>query len=131
MDGPRVRRLFKAGARRLDHGQQVQIVQQMQQIAYAASPYVIFGYPQSLEGYNTAVWEGYVKVPGGYPQYSGEALGHDTYVGLKPATGPAADSTRGGSSTWIWVVVAAAVVAASVALLLVVRRRRPEVEAGG
>jgi peptide/nickel transport system substrate-binding protein len=127
---PEYDRLFKAQATATDHASQVALVQQMQQIAYDASPYVIFGYPQSLEAYDTATWEGYVKVPGGYPEYSGEALGHDTYVGLRPVTEPAAATTSGSSSTWIWVVVGAAVIAV-IAILLLVRRRRPEVEAGG
>jgi len=127
---PEYDRLFKAQATATDHASQVALVQQMQQIAYDASPYAIFGYPQSLEAFNTAAWQGYVKVPGGYPEYSGEALGHDTYVGLKPVTEPPAATSSGSSSTWIWAVVAAAVVVVIVIVLLV-RRRRPEVEAGG
>ncbi len=127
---PEYDRLFKAQATATDHASQVALVQQMQQIAYDASPYVIFGYPQSLEAYDTAAWQGYVKVPGGYPEYSGEALGHDTYVGLRPVTASTAATASGSSSTWIWAVVAAAVVVLIVVVLLV-RRRRPEVEAAG
>jgi peptide/nickel transport system substrate-binding protein len=127
---PEYDRLFKEQATAVDHDTQVELVQRMQQIAYVASPYLIFGYPQSLEAYDTADWTGYVKVPGGYPEYSGEALGHDTYVGLEPVTGQASTTTGGASSTWLWAVVAAVVVVL-VAIVLLMRRRRPDVEAGG
>ena len=124
---PEYDRLFKAQATAVDRDSQVKLVQQMQQIAYVASPYLIFGYPQSLEAYDTADWTGYVKVPGGYPDYNGEALGHDTYVGVERVAA-ATSTAQAGSKAWIWIVVAVVVVVVILAVVLL-RRRGPEVEA--
>jgi peptide/nickel transport system substrate-binding protein len=126
---PEYDRLFEQQATATDHAQQVALVQQMQQIVYEASPYLVFGYPQALEAYDTADWTGYVKVPGGYPDYNGEALGYDTYVGLRPVAAETAAASESGSSAWVWAVVAVAAAIAIVAVVLLLRRRGPEVEA--
>ena len=121
--------LFAEESTALDRQTQVALVQQMQQIAYAQSPYLVFGYPQALEAYDTAAWQGYVKVPGGYPGYNGEALGHDTYVGLHPAVAETASPEQSGSNAWIWALVAVVAVAAVLVVVMLLRRRGPEVEA--
>ena len=120
---PRYDALFEEQASAPDRQAQVAAVQQIQQIAYEASPYLIFGYPQFLQAYDTAAWEGYVKVPGGYPGYSGDALGYDTYVGLHPAPPAAAAAGGGGSSTWVWWLVAVVVAVAGATGLVLLRRR--------
>ncbi len=61
-------------------------IQRMQEIAYESSPYLIFGYFQFLEAYDSATWEGYVQAPGGYPDYPGGVFNRDTWMGLQPAT---------------------------------------------
>ena len=123
---PEYTRLFDEQSTAVDRDTQVGLVQQMQQIVYESSPYVIFGYPQFLQAYDTATWEGYVKVPGGYPEYNGDALGYDTYLGVHPA--PVATADAGGSTTWIWAVIAAVVVVVIIAFVVLMRRRGREVE---
>ena len=126
---PEYTRLFDEQSTTIDRQAQIALVQRMQQIAYEASPYLIFGYPQFLQAYDTAEWEGYVKVPGGFPGYNGDALGRETYLGLHPAI--AATPDAGGSSAWVFLVIAAAVAAAVIVVVLLRRGRRgPEIEPG-
>jgi hypothetical protein len=104
-------------------------VQQMQQIAYVASPYLIFGYPQFLQAYDNAKWEGYVKVPGGFPDYNGDALSYDSYIGLHLATAGAPAATS-GLSTWVYIVVVVVAVAIVAGVVVMRRGRRgPQIEA--
>jgi peptide/nickel transport system substrate-binding protein len=121
-------KLYEEQTTALDQQAQIGLVQRMQQLVYQASPYLVFGYPQALEAYNTADWEGYVKVPGGYPGYSGEALVHDTYMGLHPVVAEAAATSGSGSSAWIWIVAAVVAVVVVATAVLLLRRRKAEVE---
>ncbi len=126
---PEYTRLFNQQSTTIDRQAQIGLVQKMQQIAYEASPYLIFGYPQFLQAYNTARWDGYVKVPGGFPGYNGDALHYDTFLALHPAAGASAQA--GGSKTWVFLVVVVAVVAVVVGTVLLRRgRRAPEIEPG-
>jgi peptide/nickel transport system substrate-binding protein len=119
-------KLYTQQLRELDQQKRVAIVDEMQQMVHAASPYLILGYPQQLEAYNTAKWAGYVPVPSGYEGYSGDVLENpdviDTYVLLHLKSGEATGS--GGSRSWIWAVALAAVVAAAVGVVVVRNRRR-------
>jgi len=123
---PQYTQLFTEQSTTIDPQARIALVQQMQQSAYQASPYIIFGYPQFLEAYNTADWTGYVKEPSGFPGYNGSAFHYDTFLELKPAAAAAAATT--GSSTLIYAVIAAVVVVIVVVVVLVRRRRGPEVE---
>jgi peptide/nickel transport system substrate-binding protein len=129
---PEYTKLFTEESTAIDPAARIALVQRMQQIAYQSSPYLIFGYPEFLEAYNTAKWDGYVKEPSGYPGYSGDALYslyYDTYLELHPST--VATARAGGSSTWLYVVVVVAVVAVAAAAVILRRRRRgPEIESG-
>jgi peptide/nickel transport system substrate-binding protein len=126
---PAYTRLFDEQSTATDVQTQVALVQQMQQIVYQASPYLIFGYPQFLQAYDTAKWEGYVKVPSGFPDYNGDAMGRETYLGLHRTTGAAV--AAGGSQTWVFLVVAASLAVVVIAIVLLRRSRRgPEVEPG-
>jgi len=128
--GPEYTRLFDKQSTALDRQTQIALVQQMQQIAYEASPYLIFGYFQFLQAYDTAKWEGYVKVPGGFPGYNGDAFNRDSFVGLHPPTG-ATTSAAGASKTWVFLVIVAAVAVVVIAIVLLRRGRRgPEIEPG-
>ena len=122
---PQYDALYEQQATAPDRPTQVADVQQLQQLAYEASPYLVFGYPQFLQAYDTAAWQGYVKVPSGFPGYSGDALSYDTYLGLHPAVEePGTAAAGGGSSAWVWWLVVAVAVVAVVAVLFLVRRRR-------
>ena len=130
---PRYTKLYDEQATAIDKQTRIGLVQQMQQIAYEASPYLVFGSPQLLQAYNTAKWEGYVKAPGNNPDYSGDAIYLadviDSYLELRPVA--AAPTSGGGSSTWIYAVVAvAAIVVIVIAVVVLRRRRRAEYEAG-
>jgi len=126
---PEYTRLFGEQSTALDRQTQVALVQQMQEIAYESSPYLIFGYFQFLQAYDTANWEGYVKVPGGFQGYNGDALSYDSYIGLHPPTG-ATTSESGASTSWIYILVGAAVIAIVVVIVVLRRRsRRSETEA--
>ena len=127
---PRYTALFNAESTAIDHAKRVSLIQQMQQIQYAASPYLIFGYPQFLIAYDTAKWSGYVREPSAYPGYTGDVFYYDTFLGLHPVT---AAATTGSSAT-PWVVLAIVVVAVgAVAAVVIVRRRRarPTLETAG
>jgi len=126
---PEYTKLFTEESTTIDQQTRVAQIQQMQQIVYQSSPYLIFGYLDFLEAYNTAKWDGYVKEPGGYPGYNGNAFYYDTFLELHPSTG--ATSKAGGSTTWVYLVVVVAVVAAVVGTVVLRRRRRgPEIESG-
>ena len=87
---PTYTKLFDQQSRELDQTKRIALVQQLQQIAYEASPYVIFGYQQQLEAYDSADWQGYVAAPSGFKGYPGAVLQDpaqvDTYIDLQPAT---------------------------------------------
>ncbi len=99
-------------------------IDQMQQVMYEQTPWVVLAYPQYLEAYNTAKWTGWTRMLGGkgpafmttgYPQ---------SYIALQPvATGTA---TSGGSGTWVAIAVAVAV--AALVVLWLLRRRRVHAE---
>jgi peptide/nickel transport system substrate-binding protein len=130
---PTYTELLDQQSRELDQTKRVALVQQLQEIAYQASPYVIFGYQQQLEAYDSADWQGYVAAPSGFTGYPGAVLQDpgqiDTYIELEPATATAT-SDSGSSPAALWVGLA---IAAVVVILLVVwllrRRRGGQVEA--
>ena len=115
-------KLFDQQSTTIDRQAQIALVQRMQQIAYEQSPYLVFGYPQFLQAYDTATWQGYVKVPGGFPGYSGDALHYDSFLALHPAAAGAGKAATSG--TWVYAAVAAAVVIVLIAVVVLVRRRR-------
>jgi len=115
-------KLFDQQSTTIDRQAQIALVQQMQQIAYEQSPYLVFGYPQFLQAYDTTTWQGYVKVPGGFPGYNGDALHYDSFLALHPAAAGAAKAATSG--TWVYAAVAAAVVIVLIGVVVLVRRRR-------
>jgi peptide/nickel transport system substrate-binding protein len=125
---PQYAKLFDEQSTTIDQPARVALVQQMQQIAYQASPYLVFGYQEFLEAYNTGSWGGYVKEPSGYPGYNGDAFYYDTFLDLHPSTGTT--SGAGGPTNWVYLVIAAVVVAVVVGAVIYRRRRGPEVEPG-
>ena len=130
---PRYTMLYDEQATAIDQQTRIGLVQQMQQIAYEASPYLVFGSPQLLQAYNTAKWEGYVKAPGNNPDYNGDAIYYadviDSYLELRPVA--AAPTSGGSSGTLVYAVIAvAAIVVIVIAVVVLRRRRRAEYEAG-
>ena len=125
---PEYEQLYLEQSTAVDPAARTAAILRMQEIAYQESPYLVFGYFQFLEAYDSASWEGYVHAPGGYEGYNGGVFNRDTWLEVHAATGET--SADGGSTTWVYVVVAAAVVAAVVGIVALRRRRRPEIESG-
>jgi peptide/nickel transport system substrate-binding protein len=125
---PEYDRLFAEQGRTIDPVARKTIVDQMQEILYEDSPYIVLAYSNDLEAYNTAKWQGYAASPAKignvlFPPYGN--AGSENYLLIEPKTG--ATTQSGGSSLGLWVAIAVAVVAVALAVLLVVRRRRPRV----
>jgi peptide/nickel transport system substrate-binding protein len=99
------------------------IIDQMQQLLYKESPYLILWYNVNLEAYRADKWTGWHLVP---PKVGGPIwnLSRQTYIDLKPATAEAAQET-GGSTAWIWAVVVVVAVVGAIVIVLLRRRRRP------
>jgi len=107
------------------------ILDQMQQIIYEDSPYLLLTYSNDTEGWNTAEWEGWVKSPAGFGNVLNQTTGVFTYLEVRPKVAEESPSSGGGGSggtTWIIVGVIAAVVVIVVVVLLVRRGRTRAVE---
>jgi len=119
--------LFKRQSTTLDQQQRKQIVWKMEQILYQQSPYIVLDYPKLLEGWNTASWTGWVRIPtpDGAVAYLSDNVDNYRLAGYKTASA----STGGTSSGAIVAVVVAIVVVVGVVVLLTRRRRRAVEEA--
>ena len=119
-------------ATEIDADQRAATAQQMQQIIWEASPYIIFTYPYELEAYRSDRWEGVVMSPQGVEGFDGAAFFNypnvDTYRLVTAKTGEA--TTDAGANTTVLVVVGivVAVVVIGVIVLLVRRRGSRSVE---
>ena len=110
-------RLYRAQDAAMDPQERLQMIRRMQEIWYEQVAAIAFAYPRDLEVYNTADWDGWVRMPAG----NGTALNIWTYLDIEPRQ--AGDKGGGVNTTALIVVlvVAAGVVAVLTALLL--RRR--------
>ena len=123
---PQYDSLFKQQSTTLDQQQRKQIVWQMEQIIYQQSPYVVLDYPKLLEGWNTASWTGWKRIPqpDGAVAYLSDNVDNYSLVGPTPVA-----TTGGGSSSGAIVgIVAAVVVVAGIVIAVLARRRRKVVE---
>jgi peptide/nickel transport system substrate-binding protein len=116
---PEYDRLYKAQDATLDSQERLDMILQMQEIFYAQSPNVTFAYPQDLEVYNTADWEGWVTMPGG----TGGVMNIWTMLSVHPKVG-AEESASGASTGLIIGIVAAVAVIGVIAALLISRQRK-------
>ena len=123
---PEYETLYLEQSTAVDPAARTAAIQRMQEIAYESSPYLIFGYFQFLEAYDSVRWEGYVQAPGGYPDYPGGVFNRDSWMGLQPAT--AATVEEEASSTWVYVLVAAVLVVVAIVVVVLLRRSRRQVE---
>lgn len=130
---PAYTKLFTRQSRELDRAKRITQVQRLQQIAHSASPYVILGYQQQLEAYDSVHWAGYVPAPSGFEGHEGAVLQNpqqvDTYIGLHPVSEEATGDS-GPVRVGVWVGVAVAAVTVFAVLVWSLRRRpKSEVEA--
>ena len=116
----------------IDPVQSRQIGDELQQMFWQSAAAIVFFYPSTLEGYDTADWQGYTPAGAGAngdPLYL--SCNVDTYVNLEPRTTATAAVTSGSSNTTlVIVVVVVVVIAVAIVVLVLLRRRRgPAVEA--
>ena len=119
-------RLFQVQASTLDQQQRKQVVWQMEKIFYQQTPYIVLDYPKLLEGWNTASWTGWERIP----QPDGAVAFLSDNVDNYRIVGPAAATTASGSglsTAGVVGIVVVVLVAAGVVLVLVLRRRRRNV----
>jgi peptide/nickel transport system substrate-binding protein len=111
----------------LDPTKRQAIIQQMQQIMYVQTPWIVMTHPQELEAYNTSRWTGWHQMFNGTgPAFCCEGY-TASYLDLQPRTASAAHKS---SSTTVLVVAGVIVAAVIVAAVLLVgaRRRRGQAE---
>jgi peptide/nickel transport system substrate-binding protein len=118
---PEYEQLFQQESTSIDPEARKAAIQRMQEIAYQESPYVIFGYFQFLEAFDSGTWDGYVHAPSGYPGYNGGVFNRDTWTSLKPAT--VATAEGGETSPWTYVVIVVIAVVVVVLTVVLLRRR--------
>jgi peptide/nickel transport system substrate-binding protein len=110
----------------IDVAQRKLVTDQMQQMFYQASPYIIFTYPYQLEAYNTNKWTGWTHAPQNVAGWEGSVLydynNVDTFKNLAPNVGKVAG---GASHTGLIAGVIIAVLAVGAVVVLALRRRRP------
>ena len=108
--------------------QRVPIVQDMQKIIYASSPYLIFAYPYHLEAYRSDKWQGVVPAPSTYEGYDGSAfynyMNVDTYKYVEPVATTTSDTESSSNAGLIIGIIAAVVIVAIVVMVLLRRRSR-------
>jgi len=124
---PAYTQLNEQQKRTIDQDARIPIIQQMQEIFYNGAAYAVLCYPNLLEAYDTADWEGWVPFPGEAPgDQSGSALysfnNVDTYRFVHPKVA-AEETADGGTSTALIVVIVVVVIAIAVVAWLLLRRR--------
>ena len=123
---PEYDRLDVEQATTIDKTQRKQLIDQMQQILYQDSPYIVLVYAHDTEAYNTSRWTGWVRSPAGSGGVWYTADNVDSYLQLQPKVAGTSDS--GSSSTWIVTLVVALVIVAVIVVLLVRRSRGKAIE---
>jgi peptide/nickel transport system substrate-binding protein len=123
---PQYDKLFLQQQSTLDVNQRKAIVDQMQQIVYEQSPYIITVYGHDIESFNTSRWTGWVHAPSpkGGVWYTTVP---DSYIYLAAQTSAKSSS----NTTLIAIIVIVAIVVIALIVWLVLRggRRAEEVEA--
>ncbi len=112
---PAYDKLFEDQYKELDTGKRVQLIQQMEQMVYEQTPYIVCAYPEELQVYDTAHWEGWVREPAG----TGTVDNHWTYLDVRPKAGAKAARSPIG----VIAGIAAAVIVVAAIVWLVLRRR--------
>ena len=123
---PEYDRLFVEQGRTIDPVKRKALIDQMQQILYRDSPYIVLAYSNDLEAYNTAKWQGYAASPAKvgnvlFPPYGN--AGSENYLLIEPRAGATAQT--GGGSTGLWVALGVAAVVVVMLIVFLLRRRRP------
>jgi peptide/nickel transport system substrate-binding protein len=128
-NNPEYNKLYLEQQVQLDPNKRKAIIDQMQQIVYRESPYILLTYEVDLEAYNTAKWAGWVRTPqpNGGVFYVADNI--DTYLFVHPKV--ATTTTGGGGLSGgaiAGIIVAAAVVVGGGAWLILRRRHGEKAE---
>ena len=115
---PQYDALFAQQQAALDPNQRKTIIDQMQQIVYQETPYIITVYSHDIVAYNTAKWTGWVRAPAGIGGVWYTTV-PDSYIYLKPVAG-----TKSSSNTTLILIIVAAVIAVIVIIAVVLMRGR-------
>ena len=117
---------LKQGAT-LDVATRKALLDQMQQIWYQQSPYIILAYSDDIEGWHTDKWGGWIQSPAGVGNVVFSPYGPGSFLYVYPRADAAAGG--GGSGTWIAAAVVAALIVAGILVVVARRRRTPREEA--
>jgi peptide/nickel transport system substrate-binding protein len=122
---PEYDKLYTAQLHTIDPVKRKAIIDQMQQIIYRDSPYLVLTYNDDTEGWNTAKWTGWVRSPAGFGNVLNQSNGVFTYLEVQPKAVLTSTTTGGGSSSTTWIILGViAALIMIVAIVLVARRRR-------
>ena len=123
---PQYDKLYQQQAETIDPAARKALVDQMQQIVYAQSPYSVLAYPKGLEAVNTSRWEGWVQSPSGTGSAIYSVDNIDSYLYVHPKVGAGAESTAPRA---VWpAAVGTVAVAVVIAALVLLRRRKGRAE---
>ena len=121
---PEFDKLYTQQNETIDVAKRIPIAQQAQQIAYQATPYVIFAYPNEMEAYRGDRWTGVVMSPSDVQGYDGSAFYNyenvDTY---RYITETAKTGATGANNTVLIVVGVVAAILVIGGVVVLVRRR--------
>ena len=123
---PQYDKLYQQQSETIDPAARKALVDQMQQIVYAQSPYSVLAYPMGLEAVNTSRWEGWVQSPSGTGSAIYSVDNIDSYLYVHPKVGAGAESTAPRA---VWpAAVGTVAVAVVIAALVLLRRRKGRAE---
>jgi peptide/nickel transport system substrate-binding protein len=127
---PEYDKLYNEQLHAIDPVKRKAILDQMQQIIYEQSPYLLLTYANDTEGWNTAKWQGWVQSPAGFGNVINQTGLMATYLDVEPKAAAAGSAASDGSSGTTIIVIAAvaAAIVVVVAVLLLRRRRARAVE---
>ncbi len=123
---PQYDKLYVEQGRTIDPTARKALIDQMQQILYKDSPYIVTAYSNDLEAFNTAKWTGYTASPAQignvlFPPYGN--AGSENYLLIGPKASE--QSTGGASNTTTYVIIGVVLVVVVIVVVLVLRRRGP------
>ncbi|HTX70364.1 MAG TPA: ABC transporter substrate-binding protein [Thermoleophilia bacterium] len=111
--------LFAQQAAATDDAERKSLVDQMQQLAYDASPYAVIAYPETLEAERTDTWQGWVQAPSGEGSALIGADNVDTYLYVRARAGT--EPAPAAVPWWLWPALVAAGLAGALLLWAVER----------
>jgi len=126
---PQYDTLYTEQAATIDPTQRKALIDEMQQIVYKESPYIILAYPKGLEAMNTSRWEGWVQSPANTGSAIFSVDNTDSYLYVHPKAGAVA--AKSSAKALVPVVLGASAVVVIIVIVIFVRRASGRVEERG